>query len=194
LFALTWQPLPRSGQPEAAMPGSWTRVAWAPGTWACMQGGPPLENGAIVFSGAFRAGGGAVPRPGAGAVPRPGTGPVPRPDCGPDGVDAAFMLLERGVGWLAGAAARAIWGAGRASVTVASPVPRLTTWMPRSCCKSCMNAATMSYGRADRTSRRGISGYGSSPGAQGHQRKGLGRLLGARCWGLGAGVPWGLGA
>jgi len=92
------------------------------------------------------------------------------PDCGPDGVDAAFMLFERGVGWLAGAVARVIWGAGRASVTVASPVPRLTIWMPRSCCMSCMNAATMSHGRADRTSGRGIIGYESSPGAQGHQR------------------------
>ena len=130
LFAVTWQTLPRSGQPEAATPGSWTRVASAPGAWSCMHGKPPFGNGAIVFSGAF-------PRPG-----RTGSGVGPGgsalgagPDYGPDGVDAAFMLFERGVGWLAGAVARVIWGAGRASVTVASPVPRLTAWMPRSCCK-----------------------------------------------------------
>jgi hypothetical protein len=174
----------RSRHPEGATPGLWTWVAWARGAWSCMQGKPPLGNGAIVFSGAFRArGAGRFRARGpdrfrAGAdrgrfragADRGRFRAGGRPDYGPNGVDAAFMLFERGVGWLAGAVARVIWGAGRASVTVASPVPRLTMWMPRSFCKSCMNEASTSYGRVARTSRRGISSYGSSSGAQGHQR------------------------
>jgi hypothetical protein len=62
LFALTRQPLPRLGQPEAATPGSGTRVASAPGVWSCIQGKPLPIRGAIVFpahSGARGPGGGA---------------------------------------------------------------------------------------------------------------------------------------
>jgi hypothetical protein len=190
LFALSWQPLPRSGQPEAATPGLCTRVASAPGAWSCIQGKPPLGSGQSYFPAH------SAPGPDGSAL---GAGPDGSalgagPDDGPDGVDAAFMLFERDVGWLAGAVARAIRGAGRASVTVASPVPRLTAWMPRSCRKSCMKAATMSYGQAGRTRRRGISGHASASGAQGHQRWGLGpgagrRLLGVGGWGPACRVP-----
>jgi len=60
-----------------------------------------------------------------------------------------------------------ISGASRAR---AGPVDGLRAWMPRSCRKSCMKAATMSYGRAGRTCMCSISGHGSTQGAQGHQR------------------------
>ena len=52
----------------------------------------------------------------------------------------------------------------------AGPIDGLRAWMPRSCRKSCMKAATMPYGRAGRTSMCSISGHGSAQGAQGHQR------------------------
>jgi hypothetical protein len=55
LFALTRQPLPRSGQPEAATPGSCTRVASAPGVWSYIQGRPATPKGQSYFPGAFRA-------------------------------------------------------------------------------------------------------------------------------------------
>ena len=55
LFALTRQPLPRSGQPEAATPGSCTRVASAPGVWSCIQGRPATPKGQSYFPGAIRA-------------------------------------------------------------------------------------------------------------------------------------------
>src|SRR4029077_6281787 len=55
LFALTQQPLPRSGQPEAARPGSCTRVASAPGAWSYIQGKPTTPQGQSYFPGAFRA-------------------------------------------------------------------------------------------------------------------------------------------
>src|SRR5436309_15874107 len=54
LFALTRQPLRRSGQPKAAAPDSWIRVASAPGEWSCIHGKPAGRNRAIVFSDAFR--------------------------------------------------------------------------------------------------------------------------------------------
>src|SRR5437660_2115697 len=60
LFALTRQPLRRSGQPKAAAPDSWIRVASAPGEWSCIHGKPTGRNRAIVFSDAFR-GLGAAP-------------------------------------------------------------------------------------------------------------------------------------
>ena len=50
LFALTRQPLRRSGQPKAAAPDSCTRVASVPGVSSCIHGKPPQGNGAIVFS------------------------------------------------------------------------------------------------------------------------------------------------
>jgi hypothetical protein len=49
LFALTRQPLPRSGQPEAATPGSCTRAAAAPGEWSCIQGKPSPRRGQSYF-------------------------------------------------------------------------------------------------------------------------------------------------
>jgi hypothetical protein len=50
LFALTRQPLRRSGQPKAAAPDSCTRVASVPGVSSCIHGKPLPGNGAIVFS------------------------------------------------------------------------------------------------------------------------------------------------
>jgi hypothetical protein len=45
----------RSGQPEAATPGSCTRVASAPGVWSYIQGRPATPKGQSYFPGAFRA-------------------------------------------------------------------------------------------------------------------------------------------
>ena len=110
LFALTRQPLPRSGQPEAATPGSCTRVASAPGGWSCIQGRPATPKGQSYFlarsaPGGSRPGWVDVPlvrlEPDRCAIDPLGTGDG-RARKGPDGVDAAFMLLGRKSAWRRG--------------------------------------------------------------------------------------------
>jgi hypothetical protein len=66
-------------------------------------------------------------------VKRPSVTLAP-PGPGSYGVDAAFMLLDRDVGELAGAVERRIGGAGIASAAVAPSVPE----------SNCMDAALMS--------------------------------------------------
>jgi len=56
LLALTRQPLPRPGQPEAAVPDSCIRAASAPGERSFIHGKPMAENGQSYFRGILRCG------------------------------------------------------------------------------------------------------------------------------------------
>jgi hypothetical protein len=136
LFALTRQPLHRSGRPEAAAPDSCTRVASTAGVWSYIQGKPPPGREQSYFR--------HIPSPGARA--------------------------------------------GRVDTTRRKV---LTSWLPRSCGWSCMNAAAMSFGRAGGAAGEGTSGHGSAGAPEVRRGPGWWQAVGAAGAAVGARGPVG---
>lgn len=113
LFALTRQPLPRSGQPEAATPGSCIHVSEPLRRLACGHisrvGRPPRRGNRIFLARSTPGGSGPgwvdVPlvrlEPDRCAIDPLGTGDG-RARKGPDGVAAAFVLWGRTSAWRRG--------------------------------------------------------------------------------------------